>query len=89
MLDAPRPLQPNARCDALQASADACRLIPQLSPGQVPIFRILWGMQYPVVVHGTQKKLQGIGHPKALRSPMGTKKRSCSAVAHQLRKKLR
>lgn len=65
MLDAPRPLQPNARCDALRASADVCRCIPELSPGQVPIFRILWAMQYPVVVHGIQKKLQGHWSPQS------------------------
>lgn len=65
MLDAPRPLQPSARCDALRASADACRLVPELLPGQVPIFRFLWAMQYPVVVHGIQKKLQGNWSPQA------------------------
>lgn len=71
MLHAPRPLTPNARCDALRASADACRLIPELSPGQVPIFRILWAMQYPVVVHGIQKKLQGNWSPQSFAQTYG------------------
>lgn len=71
MLDAPRPLHPNARCDALRASADVCRWIPELSPGQVPIFRMIWGMQYPVVVHGIQKKLQGNWAPQSFAQSYG------------------
>ncbi|EIW63092.1 uncharacterized protein TRAVEDRAFT_86254, partial [Trametes versicolor FP-101664 SS1] len=37
----------------------------------VPIFRMLWGMQYPVVVHGIQKKLQGNWAPQSFAQSYG------------------
>lgn len=71
MLNHPRPPLQTPNSEHLRASADACRLIPEISPGQEQIFRILWAMQYPLVVHGAEKKLQGNWSPEAFASSYG------------------
>ncbi len=71
MLNPPRPLLQTPKSEHLRASADACRLIPEISPGQEQIFRILWALQYPLVVHGVEKKLQASWSPEAFASSYG------------------